>query len=276
MWPLDAFVVQEVIRVGPLAIELWKGSTAGMGLVDRVPLAQRGSMYDVQQVVEPLRSLYDQLTRPRVSLVMESAYAPTLLADTGGSLWNAKQVETLLRHRFGLTYGSPDINVATWKIRTVHRYGERYALGFAMAPAVEDALRESATLAKIEFADWSPALAWALDRFSPLRKWPRRTGWWVWAEQDRCLVINISRGRFESLNAAVALPKSNEVLEQMIGAEEGRQGIGSAQSPIGYAHWSSEDRLAGTSERARDLSVETIDARTNAPTITRPNLNAAS
>ena len=276
MWPLDAFVVPEVIRVGPLALELWKRSSAGMDLIDRVPLAQRASMYDARQIVDSLRSLYDQLTRPRVSLVLESAYAPALLADTGGSLWNAKQVETLLRHRFGLTYGSPDINVATWKIRTMHRYGERYALGFAMAPAVEDALRESATLAKIEFAEWSPALAWGLDRFAPSRKWPRRTGWWVWAEQDRCLVISISRGRFGSLNAAVALPKSNEVLEQMIGAEEGRQGIGSGQSPIGYAHWSSEDRLAGASERARDFCVETVEVPKPAPATTRPNLNAVS
>ena len=95
------------------------------------------------------------------------------------------QVQALLRHRFGLAYGEPGADVASWTLRTDHRFGDRFALAYALPPAVERVLVECAQSTNRVFAAWYPALAWSLARFAPSRHWPMRLGWWVWPEQDR-------------------------------------------------------------------------------------------
>ena len=261
MWPLDGRR-GDVIRIGAYALELWRGSSSGLNLIAREALPQRGSLYDVQAIVEPLRALARHAVRSRASLVLESAFAPTLLADTGGVLWNPQQVEALLRHRFGLAYGGPDASVAAWKIRTDYRFGERHALGFAMPAAAEAALLESARSANLTVTGWFPALAWGLGRFAPWRKWARRTGWWVWSEQDRRLLAGVAGGRVEALNPAVPVQTTMAELERTIVTEGLRSGIEALQSPIGAAHWSTGEGLAGDSGRLQRFFMESVEAQT--------------
>src|SRR6185436_7764904 len=128
----------------------------------------------------------------RLSVVLESALAPVLLADTGGLLTRRQHVEALLRHRFGVAYADPGVDVASWKVRIGHRFGDRFALGYALPPAVERMLADVGRSAKLAYAAWHPALDWGLARFDPSRRWPNRVGWWIWPEQDRSLVARLA------------------------------------------------------------------------------------
>lgn len=259
MWPLDFGRDCDVVRVGAHAVELWRGFSSGLAMVAREPLPRRGSMYDVDVLAGPLHALAAHIARARASVVLESAFAPVLLADTGGVLTNSQQVEALLRHRFGLAYGGDGTDVSTWKLRTDYRFGDRYALGFALAPGVDAALSEAAQKAKLVFTAWRPALAWSMDLFSPSRRWPRRSGWWVWPEQDRSLLAFFRAGRVEVLNPASPHSATVRAIEQSIAIEGSRSGIDAEEKPIGVAHWHPNDRPKGVSDRVRWFPVEPME-----------------
>ncbi len=259
MWPLDLGRGGDVVRIGAHAVELWRGSSSGVAMVARELLPRRGSIYDASVLAEPLHALAARIERMRASVVLESAFAPVLLADTGGLLTNNPQIEALLRHRFGLAYGGEGTDVSTWKLRTGYRFGDRYALGFALAPAVESLLSEVGQKAKVVFTAWSPALAWSLDRFSPWRHWPERSGWWLWPEQDRSLLAFFDRGRVEMLNPALPAGDTVHEIEQSIAVEQIRAGVDVGDRPIGVAHWHAGDRPKGVSDRVTWFPVESME-----------------
>lgn len=256
MWPLESRRRGDVIRLGAHAVELWRGFPSALGLVAREALPRRGSLYDAQVLAGPLHALAARIDGARVSVVLESAFAPVLLADTGDVLTNSQQVEALLRHRFGLAYGGHGTDVAGWKLRTDYRFGDRYALGFAMAPAVESALAEVAQAAKLVFTAWRPALAWSLDRFAPSRGWPQGCGWWVWPEQDRSLLVRLARGGVEALNPASPLRDTVAEILRSIAIEQVRSGVEADASPIGIGHWQAHERPKGLDGRVRCFGVE--------------------
>ena len=277
MWPLDPSRGGDIVRVGAHAVELWRGSSRGLAMVASEPAPRRGSMYDASAVAEPLHALAARIERARASVVLESAFAPVLLADTGGLLTNDQQVEALLRHRFGLAYGGEGADVSTWKLRTGYRFGDRFALGFALAPVVESLLSEVGQKSKIAFTAWSPALSWSLDRFSPWRRWPQRSGWWVWPEQDRSLLVFFRGGRAEVLNPASPGSDAVRGIEQAIAIEQIRASLDVGDRPIGVARWHAGDRPQGVSDRIRWFPVESMEmAALRAPARKTQDLRAAT
>jgi hypothetical protein len=194
-----------------------------------------------------------------------------MLADTGGVLWTRQQVDALLRHRFGLAYGGRDTDVSAWKLRTDYRFGERYALGFAITPTLAQVLIEAASALDLTFSSWMPAFAWGLERFRPQRRWAKRPGWWIWSEQDRALVAHLTRGRLDVLNPAAHEVPSD--IERLVALEAMRSGIGSPTEAIALGQWRSTGALvdsrvevyAGTTEEASQIQRGTSLANSRAP-----------
>lgn len=255
MWPLDLGRSSDALRIGAHAVELWRGSSAALECMAREPLPRRGSLYDAGALTGPLQALAGRVERGRAAVVLESAFAPALLADTGGALTRPQQLQALLRHRFGLAYGEPGADVASWKLRTDHRFGDRYALAYALPPAVELVLAEAAQSTKLVFTAWHPALAWSLARFAPSRRWPMRLGWWVWPEQDRSLVLRLAGGRAEALNPAAPRCATTAEWQRAIVVEGVRFGLAEDASPIGVGHWQPHEAPSGRDDRVQCFAV---------------------
>jgi len=245
VWPLELRRRRDILRIGAHAVELWRGFASALELVACEPLPRRASLYEPAALTEPLQALAGQVEGARVAVVLESAFAPVLLADTGGLLTRREHVQALLRHRFGLAYGEPGADVASWTLRADHRFGERYAVGYALPPAVERVLVEVARSAKLEFAAWQPALAWGLDRLDPGRRWPDRNGWWIWPEQDRSLVVRLAGRRAEALNPAASRCATMAEVRRSIATEGVRSGLDVETAPIGVGHWRLQERPTG-------------------------------
>lgn len=258
MWPLDRFNRVDVVRVGAHAVELWRGGAVTLERVAHELLPRRGSLYDAGALVEPLRAIAGRVTGSRAIAVLESAYAPVLLADTGGVLTRTAQIDALFRHRFGLAYGSPGNDSASWRLRWAHRYGDRYALGYGLGSEAEAALRESG----LAFTAWVPALAWGLERFARRRR-ALRCPWWVWTEQDRSLAVHVKRGRIDVLGPVLHGADTALGVEQWGGAAAARAGLkglgvasnAAASERIGLGCWQVTELLSGPSARTQAFVV---------------------
>jgi hypothetical protein len=225
--------------------------------MSRVLLQARASAYDAASITTPIGTVASQVQRPRVLVVLESALCPVILADTGGVLWNAPQVEALLRHRFRLAYGGRGIDVSSWKLRTMYRYGDRHALGFAMPPAVEAALVDAARQAGVRFKAWTTAFSWGVDRCRPWRAWPKGIGWWAWAEQDRVLLGHFTRRRIDAIDPAIPLRALADGLCDLIESEQRRLGLAPNPEPLGAAVcWRFEEQPSNLSDRLRWSTLE--------------------
>ena len=264
MWPLDRFANADVVRIGAHAVELWRGGAGSMEQVAREELPRRGSLFDASALVEPLQAIAGRVTSRRAIVVLESAYAPVLLVDTGGVLTRAAQVDALLRHRFGLAYGIPGRDASGWRVRWTHRYGDRYALGYGIDPAVEAAMLEGATSANLIFAAWMPALDWSLVRFG---RRLRAAGcpWWVWTEQDRSLAVHLSGGQVDALDPALLEADSVTGIERAMAAAATRAGLrtsaaGEVAAPIGVGYWQMNERPSGSSTRLREFAIASDSA----------------
>lgn len=255
MWRLDWGRATNLIRIGAQAVELWRGDRSVLTLVLQLPLPRRGSLYDADSLNEPLLALLARLDGEQASVILESAFAPVLLADTGGGLTSGTLVTALLRHRFGLAYAEHGVDIASWKIRTDYRFGDRYALGFALPPAVETVLVEVSSSAGIAFTEWRPALAWSLDRLNPARGWVKGSGWWIWREQDRSLIVRLDQGRVAVLNPAVQIGEAVSDVERSIATELVGSGIARDTGPIGVGQWQLHEDAFGSSQRLRLFSV---------------------
>ena len=259
MWPLDPGRRGDVLRIGAHAVELWRGTASALASIAREALPERASLYAPEPLREPLLALAAQVEPGRLSVVLESAFAPVLLADTGGLLTRRQELEALLRHRFGLAYADPGVDAASWKVRSSHRFGDRLALGYALPASVEALLVEIGRSAKVEFAAWHPALDWSLARFDPSRRWPNRVGWWLWPEQDRLLLVRLAGKRFEALNPAVAPRVSTSEILRSVATEGTRLGLGADTAPIGVGHWHAHERPSGPDAGIGSFAVAAED-----------------
>ena len=224
----------------PMRWSCGSAKRTGLRLRASHPLPRRGSLYDAHGLVGALGALGGQVGGRHALLVLESAYAPVQLVDTGGGLASTSALNALLRHRLDLAYGGPGIDIATWKLRTDHRFGQRHALAYALPKSVESAIREAMQEFHLDFKAWVPALAWSLGRFRPWRSWPKRSGWWAWAEQDRRLLAYVTNGRVQLLNPASRTDGSVPGVRRAIAFERARSGLHSASCAIGIGRWSSD------------------------------------
>jgi hypothetical protein len=253
VWPLEPHA--DVLRVGAHAIELWRSEAGGRRLVVRNALERRCSVYDARGLVDALAATAARADGGRAVLVFESALMPLLLVDTGGSLWRDEQLNALLRHRFRVSYGGADGDVDAWRVRTDFRFGERFAIGYAMAPAVEEIVRRALARAKLRCRGWHPALAWGLAAARPVREMPRGTGWFGWSEQDRTLLVRLERGRAVRLHPAAPAVASCEAIEALVDGQA--MGASTPGGSIVVASWQASRDLPAATPGVRWRSLAT-------------------
>lgn len=263
MWLLDRFREHHILRLGASAVELWRASPTGLCMASRVLLQARASAYESASLANSIGALVEQGRPAHALVVIESALCPVLLADTGCVLWNAQQVDALLRHRLRLAYGGPGIDITSWKTRAVHRYGDRHALGFALPPAVEGALLEAARLTGVAFQAWTTAFSWGFDRSRPWRSWARGTGWWAWGEQDRVVLGHFTRGRLDALDPAVPQRSFADGLPDLIESKQRELGLAASPATVGSVMcWRCEDLPSHPSDR---LTWSTLESPISGP-----------
>ena len=248
MWPLERSAPRELLRLGACAAERWLEGDAGLSLVASAALPE-GAVARLAALPTALRALYAQPAPGSVTLVLESAWLPLMLVDTGGSLRESAQVEALMRHRFGLVHAERDTAISEWDVRIDHRAGERWALGYGLAPAVRQALDAAQTELNLRCAALTPAWSWGWQRVRPDRPWRGKSGHWVWPEQDRMLLGRFEAGRPVGLNPATRLCASTAEVEQAIAAEALRVGLPPGALPIAVAAWQPPSALPASTPR---------------------------
>lgn len=236
MWPFDLHGAHECLRIGCNAVERWVSAPPHLQLVARQPLppTPRG---DPVGLTVAIRALYADRPSKPVTLLIESAWMPTLLVDIGKDLLNPDQVRSLVRHRLDLLYESEGAPASDWQVRVDYTVGRRLALGFGISHALRS------TLVDIEATGlkWQailPAFAWGLDHLKRVDRSVSQSGWWLWPEQDRLMVAQITAAEVVSLNSCVDFTEDPNELRRIVATECACNGVVNDNLPIVAGTWS--------------------------------------
>ncbi|MEO8154060.1 MAG: hypothetical protein ABI605_13400 [Rhizobacter sp.] len=250
MWPLSRPPARECLRIGRLAAERWAGQGMGLELKASWPLPAN-AIDTPECLAQALTELCAEKPQGKVSLVLESAWLPVLMADTGGSLLGVAEAEALMRHRLSEYHAGPGDELSTWDIRVDYRAGDRFALGYGLAPRVKQALLEATARAEIRLQTLVPAFVWGWRRLRP----PIKTGWWLWPEQDRMLLARADASRWVALNPAVPLVNTPSAIERIVQAESARWGLPASEEGVTVASWQPPLQLPAPGQRLKWRSL---------------------
>lgn len=254
MWPLDRSASAEVLRIGRQAVERWK-SVDGKFSLSAVHALPQDTAPQSPRLEEAVAMLYPTVPKAAVTLVLESAWLPVVLVDTGATLLRLTQVDALVRHRFRLQYSDAPDSLAVWELRIEQRAGNRYALAYGMRPRLKQGLIDAARAVGLEWAAMTPALAWGIKRSHLGKALPRSTGWFAWPEQDRTLVARLVSNEVAGLNSGAPCVADETNLLGLIAAEDVRLGIASTSDLIVAPTWGPVARAARAGERVVWLDV---------------------
>lgn len=231
MWRLSQSSPRDVLRLGRLAAERWQARPEGLVCVASQPFppAAGDRFAPVPRAIE---TLFSQPGDARVTVVLESAWVPVMLAETGRAVWRRPEVEALLRHRFAQLYDDPADPVSEWDVRVDHRAGDARALGYGFSPRLRAALGEAARLVGRSWTSWVPAWTWGWQRARPERRWAGKTGHWAWQEQDRLLVGSFEAGAVVALDAAAAVCGSQDAVVREVALHAARSGLPAVGWPV--------------------------------------------
>lgn len=241
MWPFESG--RDVLRIGRQRIEHWRSVRDGMTLVAAEPLTFAGNA-TAAALSAAVRTLSSEsssgatasgLTDRAVHLVVESAWLPLLLLETGRKPLRDAQVGALLRHRLDLAFADRREPAAEWHVHADYRAGDSCCLGYGLAASVKLAIEDAARAAGIRLASLQPALPWGL-RF--LGRRALRNAWWLWLEQDRALICRISGpDRVVAFNGAGSIPRDDSDVRRLVEIEAIRQGVAQGDGRTVVAGW---------------------------------------
>lgn len=244
MWPLSRNLPRECLRIGRVAIERWSGPGTGLGLRSALPMPA-DAMDRPGCLTALLHGLYADKPQGKVHVVLESAWLPLLLVDTGGELLSPGEVQALVRHRLNACHAGPGDDLAAWDVRVDYRAGDRFALGYGFAPQHKQAVLAAAAEAGLQLDALIPALLWGWKQVRP----PVTAGWWVWPEQDRMLLARLEAGRVVAFNPAAALAATGAAIEQLVQVESVRWGLAPSDHGVAVASWQPPARLPASGPR---------------------------
>lgn len=242
MWPLDRLLArllgqpgEEFLRIGRSRVERWSAvdgrfaPIASQSLPDQPP--------DAAALDEALRTLYAS-AKPasRTTVVLESAWLPMMLADTGATVWKPTQVEALLRHRFALVHADRS-TILNWAIRVDHRPGDRHAIGYGLDQGIAAVLTRLAGRHGVTWSAVVPAWAWGRERWLRSGHGEAPGGWWFWEEQDRLILAKLQANRVVALHTALPKTSSPDLLQRLLGVECVRWGLPPSTSMSGPISW---------------------------------------
>ncbi len=246
MWPLER--KRDVLRIGRERAEYWAQDSIGLVLRGRLMLAAEPGAGEILET--ELRTWLQvrggQIPRARsVDVVLESAWLPAMVIETGRTSWSRGQAENLMRHRFTELHMRAGAPVDDWKLQLDHRPGDAQALGYGLASSTRQAVLGATAAAGQRAASLQPALAWGRQRLAR-RGRSLRAGWWIWIEQDRALVCRIEHGRMTAMNAGAPVPSDEEQCARLVAIEAARWGILDAGDAMVMASW--QDLVAPDTE----------------------------
>jgi len=242
VWPLSRSSTHECLRFGLLAAERWAGQGGALKRVASVALPAH-AINEPECLGAALSELCVGKPQGKVSLVLESAWLPLVLVGVGDTLLAPTEAQALMRHRLGSNHGSQGDELSAWDIRVDYRAGERFALGYGLAPHVRQVLLSAAELAGLQLCGLVPAFTWGWQRLQS----PLKTGWWVWPEQDRMLLARVEGGRLVAFNPAASLVDTGPAVEQLVHAEAARWGLLANAGTVTVASWHSPAQLPARS-----------------------------
>ena len=239
MWPFDRIgrgPDNEVLRIGRIAAERWARSSAGLTVTASAALPT-GRSLKPSDLAPAIAELYRDKPSAGISLVLESAWLPIMLVDTGTSVLSTRQIQMLVRHRLGLLYGASDDPVSGWDVRVEHRAGDRHALGYGLSGRLKDVLLATAQSVGIEWRAMTPAFDWGRQQLRPDARLRQQPGWWVWTEQDRLLVARMASGRVVGLNPGAQSADAQDAVLDHVRTEQVRLGLEPNTDPVLVGHW---------------------------------------
>ena len=266
MWPRDRTSASEVLRIGRHAIERWQNASGTLSLLSEHALPQ-ATAPQPQHLTEAIRMLYVSRPASPVALVLESAWLPVMLVETGPVLLRAAQLDALVRHRFGQHHSDGLDSVAAWELRIEHRAGSRYALAYGMPPRLKQTLIDVARAAGLSWAAMTPVLAWGMERLRPGKVLPRSPGWFAWPEQDRTLIARLASNEIVALHAGAPRVADEPELLRLVDAESVRCGMATITDPIVAATWAPTPRAVRTGQRVVWLDARAPNGRSAVPSL---------
>jgi hypothetical protein len=235
VWPLERRRHPEVLLLGRKSVQRFSSpdrqSLVHVAEHSIEPLAAG----DCAAMTDALVAMCRTRAPDQATLVVESAWMPTMLVDTGSGLLRSAELEALVRHRLGLYHADVRDPVSAWELRIEHRVGTRYALAYALSPQVKEAVLSAARSQHFEWSAITPAMAWGLERLRPAKNWSSGTGWWLWPEQDRTLIARLTSSGLVGLNPAAPRLTGNESVVAAVESECIRLGLGPPTGPISAA-----------------------------------------
>lgn len=273
MWRLDWMrgrgSTTEYLRLGRHAAERWQEVEGALNLVNRYAL-DVDATNPLPGLVDAMRVLFPTAPGTQMSLLLESAWLPLMLVDTGSSWLRTPELEALVRHRFGLQQSDPRDPISAWELRIEHRAGQRHALAYGLSPRVKQSLIEAGESAGVTWAAMQPAFSWGWQHLRPMRSWPQATGWWVWTEQDRLLTMRIAKGEFIGLNAGAALQNDEMDILGLIEGEAARLGVAPSRlsgDPVCAAIWGGSAEARGQAKGLTWLDIRGQGVKPVNPTV---------
>jgi len=262
----------DCLRVGRVAVERWSPTATGLSL-----LASHALQADVPAQLDSLATaiklLCEDKPKGAVNLLLESAWLPLLLVDTGGLLWSPSQVRALAQHQFESLYGD---DALAWELRVEHAIGTRFALAYGLPHRLKQCLLGTLGQIGVTCDAMVPAFAWGWHKLQPDRHWPRRTGWWAWPEQDRLLLARIQAGRIVALNAGLEATDNAEGIVEHVDAESVRLGLDSPSSPVGVASWKAPQNLSQGNPRVTWAPLGDVAPSSRAAFVGQPQTESSS
>jgi hypothetical protein len=255
VWLRDRTSAHEFLRIGRLAVERW-ASPDGKTLTQQAecPLGP-AHVGQPDSVSAAISTLYPAAPSVPVTLLLESAWMPVMLVDTGTTLLRAAEVDALVRHRFGLYHSDGLDPVSSWELRIEHRVGERDALACGLSPRLKQSLLAVAQSLNMEWAALMPAFGWGLDRLRPAKAWTAAGGWWLWPEQDRTFIARLTPRGVIGLNPSAVCLVDEAGLTNAVQAEGVRLGVTSSIQAIAAATWDEIPRLTHAGAQFSWLSI---------------------
>jgi hypothetical protein len=269
VWPLERRQADAILRVGRLSLERWDRVDGRLSMVSRHVLDQAATMHP-SLLAEGLHVLYRNSPAGPVEIVLESAWMPIVLCDTGRNVMRLAQVEALARYRFGQTLVSPLDPVAQWEIRADYVAGHRHALAFALSPQVRQVIASAASSLRVNLAALAPAFSWGWSRARAGGALPGSV-WWLCAEQDRTLVSRTEGGRVIALHPGADAVVDRQAALSLVDVEAARFGLPSGDAAavaVGAWHDTLDDPSAKGRVRWHDYRGPSVAARPTVQTAT--------
>lgn len=253
MWPFERSGSGDVVRVGRLSVQHWAASAAGLVLKGEQRLPQESP--DAAALSTALTTLMAGTSAKAATALVESAWMPVMLVDTGGALASRAEVQALARHRFDAAHGSAHGDNAARDLRVDHLAGDRFARVCGLASPVAQVLSEVALKSGSPWQRVVPACAWGWRQTTNGQFARQKNAWWLWPEQDRTLVVRVAAQQWIGLNAGADVAADGAAVERAVATESARSGVVDPTRPIVAAAWLPPERLPAASGRTTWMAL---------------------